>query len=796
MKASSVWRTLLALVVVSGVGAALAAGLPAECNVDPSPAGNLTLTAFLPNAPCMLAETTLTWGQWGLWKAIASVGVTLCWALFIWKAVLLGMTGKIEQAAMPLMLTIAMTGIVGPAALGKGVLPELQAQGLSAFNSIYMAASGVGNSALSNGPMSVKAKTAKLGQNIALLIARASYATDIEAHIQAISAGTEPGNIADPNLVSTLYSQRVQQDNAAATSLFDPNTAVFNIGYLLLYGLFAVFAAVIATIGVTLQLALLMLPIALALLPSGKYSPVAMIGATYLAGLLTVVVMPLMVSTVAMIGLSIPADRLTPVVTTMNADVKANLEHYQATIQTGCDWSDIGCSIDKTVISPIKTDLATFKELLSQVLLAFAATLVGLGVATSILRRPPAFLSSLLNIAGGGESSGVPTNALSAGLRMMAGGQMMQQLVQRGMAGTQAAQRVAAAGRGSASGSAGAGGASGGGGGPSGVGGGSGAPSPTVNTSSAGAASAPMSSGSGTVPPPSASGAGAGGSSFTQSYAAARQRGAGTWAATAAARLESSVVPRVAAAPGAAAAHLRGVAQGARAAATTKVWDSALGQGGNERVQAAWSTVKATQQADPGRPTPAPPANVDDNELYGKGQGRPRTNQQLVTPATAGSAQASATTRQHSVTRGARAATVRATPVPVPAPAPTPVPASTAAAPARVATAAASRKVPGVTTSTSMPPAAAPVPAPVASPVAAPAPAPVAAVSPSRASVSASRNVGGVSTSAPAPAPVPTPTASAPVVTPPSPAPLTPPPNRNEVARARLVTPKQPEGEG
>ncbi|GGR12885.1 hypothetical protein [Deinococcus ruber] len=701
-------RSVLMLLALVLTGVASAQSLPSECTLDPAAISNNTLTAFIPNAPCLMAQNVLLWGQWGLWKAVATVGLTLCSGLFFWKVFLSVLEGTPEKALRPFLWTAGLCLLLAPATQGKGVVPDAQAQMMTWLNELYVVSSSIGNHALSDGPLSVQAKTKKLGQNIALLVARASYADDIKRQLDAVAAGSTPGDITDPDLVSRLYAQRITADTGAAESVFSGNSGIFNIGYAVLYGLFAIFAAMIASIGWGMQLVLLLLPVALAFIPTGKFAPSGYVGATCLAAYLTIAVLPLMVSSVAVIGLSIPADRLTPTVTTMNADLKRNLEEYQTIISQGCGFTDVTCSINQSVINPIKGDLASFKELFFQVLLTLATMLIGLGISAVVLRRPPALISAMFGAMGGGESSGVPTNALSQGLKMMMGGQVMQGLIRTAQQGSRAA-----AGR--SAGVASAGGSSVGSAGSGGSGASTPAPTPDSNVKGGGGSSA---AGSGNTPPPDVGGPSSGrGATFTQSYGEARQRGAGTWAATAAATLESSVVPRVAAAPGAAVAHLRGLGQDAKAAATTKFWDSALGQGGSERVSAALGAVSAARQADPGRPAPAAPANVDDNELFGKGQGRPLTNQRMVTAAQAGSPDASAKTRQIAVARADRAAAVRAMPGPV---APAPAPAPVVPARPRVA-AAASRNVPGVTTSNTpvvvpAPPPAAPAQTPVVTP--------------------------------------------------------------------------------
>lgn len=711
-------RLLPLLLLLAGVAGA--DSLPVECSTPANTASNFTLTAFLPNAPCMIAETTLQWGQWGLWKAIARLGLALMFGMFIWKVVTNVLAGVPEKSVMPLLVSAGISLIVLPAVRGQGVIPEVQAQGMISLNALYSASASVGNRALSEGSTSVKAKTALLGQNIALLISRASYADTIRSKLDAVSAGSAPGDLSDPNLATKLYADQLDSDRNAAGSLFNPESSVFNIGFLVLYGLFAVFAALIAAVDIGVQLALLMLPVALAFIPTGQWTPAKVIGGTYLAGLLTVLVIPLIVATAAWIGLSVPADHLTPTVTGINTDITRNLTAYQTSLNAGCSFTDVSCTLDQRVILPMQADLASFKEVFTQVMLGVAAMLVGLGIAANLLRRPPAWISSMVGVSGGGESNGVNTGALSEGLRLMGGAVLMKQLTN----GQNVAGKASGVGKGKTSNESS--GASAG----SGAGGGSGANIPPPGSASAGAGA-----GNPNVPPPSASGPSTGSSGGPspvtpssggaaaqapssvsgQAYAAARQAGASpsgahfTAARASACAALSAQGQRMASSASAA-------GQTVRARAGTAVWGTPEAAQRAGAAATDFRNAVSQERALAASTGPAPAnasVNHDTAELYGKGEGTTASNARTVTARQAASGDTSSQARQVAQARNVRAAQVRARPVAAPAPEPVPLPAPVPApAPARVADRSAGSAVPGVSVSQTTPPPPAPAPAP------------------------------------------------------------------------------------
>jgi hypothetical protein len=419
-------------------GIAQAAGRPAECAAPALDTANLNLTAFLPNAPCLLAWNVTNWGQWGLWTGMATVGVILIATLFFWKLFQSMMSGTPEKALMPFVLAVVLIAFMGPAREGQGVIPDLQAQAMEGFVTLYAASARVGNQALSEGPGSVQERTRVLGTNIALMVARGSQASAIRKQMQAIKAGELAGDLKDPNLVNTLYAQQIEKENEGIGALFSGNDWIFNVGFLLLYTLFAIFAGIIFAIGFGMQLTLLLAPVALPFIIVGRWQPISMVGGTYFAALLTVAVLPIAVATVATVGLAIPAEVLTPTVTRMNSEVAADLTLYQANLDRGCSWAEVGCQVQQSLLLPILSDLSALKELFVQMLLMIMALLTGLTIAAAALRRVPAQISGMFGIPGGGESSGVETAALSkvmGGAAKMMGSQMLMKAAQQRLTG-------------------------------------------------------------------------------------------------------------------------------------------------------------------------------------------------------------------------------------------------------------------------------------------------------------------------------------------------------------------------
>jgi hypothetical protein len=431
-------RRLLPLLLLLLTGAAYAAGPPLECAAPSLNPGNLSMTAFLPNAPCLLARTVASWGEWGLWTGMSIVGITLIAILFFWKLFQAVMSGTPEKALMPFVFAVVLVAFMAPAREGGGIIPDLQAQAMESFVTLYSASASVGNRALVEGPRSVQETTRTLGRSIALLVARGSQAESIRKQMQAIKAGELAGDLKDPNLVNTLYAQQIAKETEGIGGLFTGNDWIFNVGFLLLYGLFALFSGMIYAIGFGMQLALLLAPVALPFMIMGRWQPITIVGGTYFAALLTVAVLPIAVATVATVGLAIPAEVLTPTVTRMNSDVAADLTLYQANLDRGCSWTEVACQMEQSVLLPILSDLSSLKELFVQMLLMMAALIIGLSIAASTLRRVPGQIAGMFGMPGGGESSGVETGAMSkvlGGAAKMLGGQMLMRAAQQRMMG-------------------------------------------------------------------------------------------------------------------------------------------------------------------------------------------------------------------------------------------------------------------------------------------------------------------------------------------------------------------------
>ena len=429
-------RRLLPLLLLLGLGLAAAqdaSKLP-ECILTPgttaaTPDGsNLTLTAFLPNAPCNMAQIMYLWGYWGLWKGIAFVGMGLTTAFFFWALFRAVLSKTPEKALIPFLIAIVLVGFISPATKGEGVIPMAQSTGVEWFNALYRTSADVGYAAMSRGENSVQAQTAALGRNLALLVARAQHASTIRSQMAQIKAGKITGDLADPNLANTLYADQIRNEQSGAESLFSNRGWIFNVGYWLLFGLFSIFAGIIVVVGGTMQLMLLLLPVALAFLVLGQFKPITAIGASYLSALLTIGVLPVIVATIASITLGIPAAKMLPVVNQMNGDLSAQLTRYQELLRNGCQWYEVSCNFEAQVFNPILSDLTTIKELFITLVVVVLSGIVGLSIGATFIRRVPEAIAAVFGASRGGVSSGVEPGGIGKLLAMTGGMKMMQQL--------------------------------------------------------------------------------------------------------------------------------------------------------------------------------------------------------------------------------------------------------------------------------------------------------------------------------------------------------------------------------
>ncbi|AFD27513.1 TrbL/VirB6 plasmid conjugal transfer protein (plasmid) [Deinococcus gobiensis I-0] len=375
-----------------------------------------------------MAQIMYLWGYWGLWKGIAFVGMGLTTAFFFWSLFRAVLSKTPEKALIPFLTALVLVGFISPATKGEGVIPMVQSTGVEWFNALYRTSADVGYAAMSRGENSVQAQTAALGRNLALLVARAQHASTIRAQMAQIKAGKITGDLADPNLANTLYADQIRNEQAGADSLISNRGWIFNVGYWLLFGLFSIFAGIIVVVGGTMQLMLLLLPVALAFLVLGQFKPVTAIGASYLSALLTIGVLPVIVATIASITLGIPAAKMLPVVTQMNGDLSAQLTRYQELLRNGCQWYEVSCNFEAQVFNPILSDLTTIKELFITLVVVVLSGIVGLSIGATFIRRVPAAIAGVFGASGGGESSGVETGGIGKLLAMTGGMKMLQQL--------------------------------------------------------------------------------------------------------------------------------------------------------------------------------------------------------------------------------------------------------------------------------------------------------------------------------------------------------------------------------
>lgn len=555
------WQRNLALALALS-GVASAATLP-ECSVaaatiDP---GKTTLTAFLPNAPCLIMQNVASWAQWGLWQAMAKIGLTLTATFFFFAVGQAAMTKTWEKMIFPFLAALVITLFVAPATKGQGIIPIIQAESINSMTRLYVAAASVGDEDLNDPQHGVAAKTKKLGRNIALLVARASHGQAIREQMIQIKAGVREGNLADPNLAQELYAERLKNEQAGADSIFDPNSQswIFNVGYAVIFGLFAVFAGIITATAWIFQLGLLVLPLALSFIVLGNYRPVQAVGFLGLGAMLTIGILPLMTSSMATLAISIPADRIAPTVEKMNADTLLVLNRSQELINNGCSMTDVGCKLEFSIFNKLLLDIDTMKEQFMSFLMMLAAGLVGLSIALSVLRQGPAALKGIFGSPGGGESSGVETGSLSRSLGLMAGGSLVQRAMQnKALAG------LMGRGSGTPKGSGPGGGRGGGPGGGSGGAGGANVPPPEVTSEAGNGTSGTTST---DIPPSSVTaGMGTGGTSvFASSFSRGLQGGRPVGSAALGAA-GASVTAAAAALP----AKVRGQAQAAFAADKAK----------------------------------------------------------------------------------------------------------------------------------------------------------------------------------------------------------------------------------
>ncbi len=415
---------------------AAAQGQPGECPQAAPGAGEITLTAFLPSAPCLMAQTVLLTAKWGLWEAAAGLGLTITAGLAMLQLFSAARSG-IEKALIPLVTAIVVTSLLIPAAQGTGVVRAMQVEVLSQVRGVYNASATLGNAALSNGPSSVASTTARLGEKIAELLARTQHASVVEMQLQAAKTARDPA-FEDPGLAQKLYADAVAKSNEGISFTGVPGGPnwIFNVGYLLLYGFFAIYAGIIWVVWVTLVITVMLLPILMAWCVQGSFKGLQNAGASVLGTVLVIALMPPFTALTATITIGIPGYFLEQRVNTINTDVAASLTRYQNALASGCGRLDGGCVLRRDVVLPMQADLASMKETATWAILAVVCLFVALSIGSTMLRRVPATIMGMFSLPGGGESSGVETAGLSkvlGGLAKMSGASAAMSAGQRAL---------------------------------------------------------------------------------------------------------------------------------------------------------------------------------------------------------------------------------------------------------------------------------------------------------------------------------------------------------------------------
>ncbi len=220
------------------------------------------------------------------------------------------------------------------------------------------------------------------------------------------------GNETDPTMLDTAY-QRLQDQ--LGQKKFNPVLGSNpSIAYFLLLGMFSVFAALIYTSGVVVIITITLLPISLALSVTGSTQFLRTIAVMWLSNLITILLLPIFMA--ILIGTMLKA----PIAT-----LKDNLA-YNATlasdtanqIKQGLDACSgvmfLTCKFSHGLEGLITNSLRGLEGAFFGVSIGVFAIAVVFSVALNQLRRIPSTVDRIFGTMGGGESSGVKTDFVSA----------------------------------------------------------------------------------------------------------------------------------------------------------------------------------------------------------------------------------------------------------------------------------------------------------------------------------------------------------------------------------------------
>ena len=417
-------RVLWVLLVLWLSGSAAALGGHATCGVNATPAvaqngsSSFDMLTFAPDAQCWFNQTVEVLATSGVFHAVDGLAAAVMTILFVTTVIIPFVTDPKSRGARMIIsaITYVVFGSITISAARNepgNAIDTIREYMFKGWTSIYIPSANMGSS-LINAHTGSGSVTANL-QGIANQVAKLDYDATIyqrrQYDLMIISTNATRGVTSSTQSQVDALIKDDQSKYKAPTG--DPGMWT-NIGFFLLLGVFAVFAAIVYSTGFGVIIASLLLSIAFAFAAAGNFSVLKTTLNTTLAAFLSTLVVPFTVSVVIAIAFGTPTASMLRNLTADTTAVHTSLQTFTSTYQNCAlpqNWTNITCSIDN-VGANISATWEMLRTEMVGLLTIVIGMIVSLGIGLSQLRRVPALIGSMLGVSGGGESSGTGANPL------------------------------------------------------------------------------------------------------------------------------------------------------------------------------------------------------------------------------------------------------------------------------------------------------------------------------------------------------------------------------------------------
>jgi hypothetical protein len=428
-----VWCVLLIL-WVSGWGSAQGSALlggQASCGVNATPAPVMTgsssfdMLTFAPDAQCWFNETVVTLASSGVFHAVDGLAAAVMTVLFVTTVLIPFITDPKSRGARMIIsaITYVVFGSITISAARNqpgNAIDVIRGYMFTGWTSIYVPSANRGSALInaSSGSGSVSANLQGIANKVAQLNYDATIFSRRQKEVMAIAVSAQATNASSTDTAAQVDALIKSDQQQYGDPSAGPGTWT-NIGFFLLLGVFAVFAAIVYSTGLGVIIASLMLSIAFAFAAAGNFSGLKTTLNTTLAAFISTLVVPFTVSIVIAIAFGQPTAAMLRNLTSDSAAVHQSLlnfvTQYQGSVEA-CDPTNfLTCGVNNQLAGIGAAISGAWESLRTQMvgmLTIVIGMIVSLGIGLSQLRRVPALVGSMLGVSGGGESSGTGANPL------------------------------------------------------------------------------------------------------------------------------------------------------------------------------------------------------------------------------------------------------------------------------------------------------------------------------------------------------------------------------------------------